>query len=206
MQTRQEQKERTRQAILDAALTLTQERGFAAISLRQVSRESGIVPTAFYRHFASMEELGLALVGASFVTMRQMLRDARRDPSTYDDVITASADIIVRVVQEHPGRFAFIARERFGGTPAIRTAIREQLAAFASELALDLAHFPYVETWSPRDVAMVANLFVTNMVGTAETLVEMPPRRPDLLEEIREQTRRQMRLIVVGFKDWTSDQ
>ena len=61
-QTRGERKERTRRAILDAALELSEEQTFAALSLRQVAREVGIVPTAFYRHFASLDDLGLALV------------------------------------------------------------------------------------------------------------------------------------------------
>ena len=37
---------------------------------------SCVVPTAFYRHFASMDELGLALVEESFRTLRTMLREA----------------------------------------------------------------------------------------------------------------------------------
>ncbi|WP_351079748.1 TetR family transcriptional regulator, partial [Shewanella sp. CAL98-MNA-CIBAN-0140] len=35
---------------------------FSSISLRQVTREVGVVPTAFYRHFDDMESLGQALV------------------------------------------------------------------------------------------------------------------------------------------------
>jgi AcrR family transcriptional regulator len=37
-------------------------RSFVSISLREVTREAGVVPTAFYRHFKDMDELGLALV------------------------------------------------------------------------------------------------------------------------------------------------
>ncbi len=66
---RQAQKERTREAILAAALELSQTVGFAQLSLRQVSRQAGVVPTAFYRHFESMDELGLALVEQSFATL-----------------------------------------------------------------------------------------------------------------------------------------
>ena len=52
-----------------------------ALSLRQVAKEVGIVPTAFYRHFDSIEDLGLALVEESFASLREMLRDVRRsDP------------------------------------------------------------------------------------------------------------------------------
>lgn len=204
MRSRQEQKERTRRAILDAALELTGEYGFAGVSLRHVTRASGIVPTAFYRHFANMSELGLALVGESFETLRTMLRDARRDPRTFDDVAARSAEILVRVVKERPEHFAFIARERFGAVPAVREAIRYELDLFVSELAVDLARFPYIESWSAEDVQMVAKLYVNNMVGTAEDIIELPPGRPDVEARLAEQAKRQMRIIAIGFKDWKS--
>src|SRR5690606_22108465 len=44
-------KERTRQALLDAGLRLAADHTLAAVSLRHIAREVGIVPTAFYRHF-----------------------------------------------------------------------------------------------------------------------------------------------------------
>ncbi len=31
----------------------------AALALREISRQIGLVPTAFYRHFQDMDELGL---------------------------------------------------------------------------------------------------------------------------------------------------
>ncbi|WP_278256352.1 TetR family transcriptional regulator [Nocardioides convexus] len=74
-ETRVERKERTRRAILDAALALSEETTLVALSLRQVAKEVGIVPTAFYRHFPSIEDLGLALVEESLDTLRALLRE-----------------------------------------------------------------------------------------------------------------------------------
>ncbi len=60
---RQEQKLKTRQSIIDAAFQLLNEnRTLSAISFREVAREAGIAPTSFYRHFKDMDELGLTLV------------------------------------------------------------------------------------------------------------------------------------------------
>lgn len=202
---RQAQKERTREAILAAALKLSQEQGFAQISLRQVAREAGIVPTAFYRHFADMEELGLTLVEHSFGTLRKMIRDSQRDPNLFTNIIDASADILVRVVKEHKAHFGFIARERFGGQGVVREAIRRELDLFVSELAVVLARLPNIEDWSSDDVQMVSRLFVRNMVSNAEEVIEMADNRPDLEEQIKVGARRQMRLIVLGFRDWDSD-
>ena len=201
---RQEQKERTRQAILASALELTQTQGFAQISLRQVARHAGIVPTAFYRHFDSMDELGLALVEQSFSTLRRMIREAQRDPKVFDNIIDAAADVLVEAVKQSKAHFGFVARERVGGSEAVRRAIRHELDLFVSELAVVLARLPNIESWATEDVQMVSRLFVRNMVSNAEEVVEMPDGRPDLEERIKDGARRQMRLIVVGFKDWHS--
>ena len=76
MSSREEQKFQTRRTLMRAALTLmTEGSSFGALSLRGVTREAGLAPTAFYRHFKDMEELGLVLVDETFVTLRRLLRD-----------------------------------------------------------------------------------------------------------------------------------
>lgn len=201
---RQAQKERTREAILAAALELSQSQGFAQLSLRQVARQAGVVPTAFYRHFESMDELGLALVEQSFLTLRRMIRDAQRDPNVFVNIIDAAAEVLVEAVKQNKAHFGFVSRERVGGSPVVRQAIRHELDLFVSELAVVLARLPNIETWSTEDVQMVSRLFVRNMVSNAEEVVEMPDGRPDLEERIKEGARRQMRLIVLGFEKWES--
>ena len=101
-ESRGERKERTRRAILDAALELSRDDTLAALSLRQVAKQVGIVPTAFYRHFASIEELGISLVDEAFASLRKMLRDLRRDMDI-QRVIDDSVAILVRNVRERRG-------------------------------------------------------------------------------------------------------
>ncbi len=151
-----------------------------------------------------MDQLGLALVEQSFSTLRLMIRDAQRDPKVFDNIIDSSAEVLVDAVKENKAHFGFIARERVGGPEVVRTAIRHELDLFVSELAVVLARLPNIENWETDDVQMVSRLFVRNMVSNAEEVVEMPDGRPDLEEKIKEGARRQMRLIVIGFKDWRS--
>ena len=102
-ESRQERKQRTRQAILDAALEIADEESLAAVSLRQVTKQVGIVPTAFYRHFASVDELGLALVDQSFASLREMLRDVRRTSTELSGVIAGSvADVALSGCRPRP--------------------------------------------------------------------------------------------------------
>src|SRR6476646_7977949 len=127
---RGEQKLQTRQALMEAALNLLKQRSFDGLSLREVTREVGVVPAAFYRHFAGMEALGLALVDESMSTLRQMLREQRTTPLPAEEIIPRSVEILVRQVHDHRAHFGFIAREMYGGHHAVRQAIRREIQSF----------------------------------------------------------------------------
>jgi AcrR family transcriptional regulator len=202
--TRQERKRRTRQALLDAALELLAEQSFSSLSLRRVTRAAGIVPTGFYRHFDDMEALGLALIDESFRTLRAMIRAARADPRTYEHAIRNSVEILAAYVHEHDTHFRFIARERFGGVAALRHAIRSEIRLFASDLAIDLARFPYLDSWSSEDLQLLAGLIVNAMVATAEAILDAPPRDLTVESEIVASAERQLRMIVLGVPQWRS--
>src|SRR4051812_1911111 len=182
-ETRGERKERTRRAILDAALRLCEDSSLVALSLRQVAKEVGIVPTAFYRHFDSIESLGLALVDESFVSLRAMLRDIRRDdPSTgappLGSMVDRSVETLHGHVQQHRSHFLFIARERAAGPLPVREAIRHEIELCERELATDLARLPGTERWTAEDLRSLSNLMVTAMVATAEQIMEAAGRAP----------------------------
>ena len=201
--TRGERKERTRRAILDAALRLCEESSLVALSLRQVAKEVGIVPTAFYRHFDSIEALGLALVDESFVSLRTMLREIRRGDPAFADIVDSSIAILVDHVHQQRAHFLFIARERAAGPPAVRKAIGQQIELFERELATDLARLPGTGEWSAEDLRMLSNLIVNAMVSTAEAILQVAGR-PDAEKELVEHARTQLRMVLVGALNWTS--
>jgi AcrR family transcriptional regulator len=202
--TRSERKEATRQAIMGAALRLSADTGLAGLSLRSVAKAVGIVPTAFYRHFASIEELGIALVDEAFASLRQVLRDIRREMDV-QRVIDDSVAILVRNVRERRSHFMFIARERVGGLSTVRETIRHELGLFERELAVDVARLPGVDAWDTEDVRVLSNLIVGAMVETAEAIITAPPERPDVERDIVRTAERQLRMVVIGAANWHSD-
>ena len=201
---RQEQKEQTREALLDAALELSQEAGFAQVSLRQVTRAAGVVPTAFYRHFDSMDQVGLALVERSFATLRQLMRKAQRDPDLFTDLISSSIEILVASVKDNREHFAFVGRERLGGSAPVRDAIHRELELFVSETAVAIRLLPVVSSWTIDDVMALSGLFVRNMVFRAEEVLAMPAGRADLEADLKREMRREMLMIVFGVVNWQS--
>lgn len=197
---REESKELTRQALLRAALKLLSRNSFDSISLREVTKEAGISPTAFYRHFDDMEELGLELVDESFGSLREMLREARSDPALITNAIDKSVETVVLSAERNKLHFRFIARERYGGVKRIRKAIRRQLQLFADELSIDLAVFPFVKDWSVDDRRMLASLIAETMVHMAAELLEADPSERD---EIIERARQQLVLVNLGVPMWS---
>ena len=207
-ETRSERKQRTRRAILDAALELTDGSSLVAISLRQVAKEVGVVPTAFYRHFDSIESLGLALVDESFVSLRAMLRDIRRgDPSTgmpaLANLVERSVETLVEHVHQQRSHFLLIARERAAGPLSVREAIRHEIELCERELATDLARLPGTDTWSAEDLRVLSNLIVTAMVATAEQIMVVAGR-PAAEKQIVENARTQLRMVLIGALNWQS--
>ncbi|MFI5509520.1 TetR family transcriptional regulator [Mycobacterium sp. NPDC051804] len=199
---REERKEATRQAIVAAGLRLLEERSFSALSLREVTREAGIVPAAFYRHFESMEALGLVLIDESFRSLREMLRGARAGKLDPKRVIESSVDILIDGVNERREHWRFIGRERSSGVSVLRYAIRTEIRLITSELAIDLARFPGLNTWSGEDLNILASLFVNSMIVIAEAIEDAHDQAA--LDEIKRIAVKQLRMIAVGVADWRS--
>ncbi|VAZ70788.1 HTH-type transcriptional repressor FabR [Mycobacterium kansasii] len=199
---REERKEATRRAIVAAALKLLQDRSFSGLSLREVTREAGIVPAAFYRHFESMEALGLVLIDESFRTLRDTLRGARAGKLDPNRVIESSVEILVGSVADRREHWRFIVRERSTGLSVLRYAIRTEIRLITSELATDLARFPGLNEWSTEDLNILATLFVNAMIVIAEAIEDA--QSAEALEEIHRIAVKQLRMIAIGVAGWKS--
>lgn len=184
---------------------LVGERSFGSISLREVARGAGIVPTAFYRHFASMEDLGVTVVEDSMRVLRRALREGRRDLAARQAMPTAknSLDILLRHVRENESQFRFLIREQHGGIAEIRRAIDTELRLFSKELTIDLARIPdLAPPWQPEDLEIAAELIVTIMLTAVADLLDGEYRGRGAEKEIVERTERQLVMVFLGMGQW----
>jgi AcrR family transcriptional regulator len=204
--TRQEQKERTRRALLDAAVRLLENQNLSSLGLREVTRAVGIAPAAFYRHFRDIDDLGVALVEESLGNMLPLIREARLGQTDPDESVRRSLDLLVDYLDTHRGEFRIIAREKFGGVAPVRQAINAKLQRAAEELADDLARLPDYSRWQRDDLSMLADMYVSHMVLFAATLLDVPADQPREAERIISTARRQLHLIIVGRRHWLDDQ
>ena len=175
---------------------------FDALSLRSITKAAGVVPAAFYRHFATLDDLGLALMDESFRTLRGMMRQARQ--GEWSDAIPSSVGVLVEHVAANRDHFAFIARARGSASDVLRRAVLNEIRLFASELATDLARFPYLREWSTDDLGMVATLIVNAMISTVEAILETPPENVAAQRAIAHIAEKQLRLVILGVPNWRS--
>ncbi|MEU4469042.1 TetR family transcriptional regulator [Streptomyces sp. NPDC024017] len=203
---RQAQKQKTRQALLDAALGLLEEQSLSSLGLREVTRAVGVAPTAFYRHFRSTADLGVALVEEALGSLHPMIRTTVSTTGDREERVTRTIELIARHVDGYPAHVRFIARERHGGVQPVREAIREQLARFAQEVKDELAKDPVSRGWSEDDLLMLAHLYVDQMLSTASLFLEAlegpEEERPDRTRHVAQLATRQMRLIGLGRHHW----
>ncbi|MFG2326911.1 TetR family transcriptional regulator [Streptomyces sp. NPDC048568] len=199
---RQAQKRKTRQALLDAALGLLEEQSLSSLGLREVTRAVGVTPTAFYRHFRSTADLGVALVEEALGSLHPMIRTTVSPAEDSDERIARAVELIAGHVAAHPAHVRFVARERHGGVQPVREAIREQLARFAEEVQAELAKDAESAGWSEADLRMLAGLYVDQMLITASLFLEALDAPEEERRRAAETATRQLRLISVGRRHW----
>lgn len=135
---RGDQKNETRRKLIEAALNLSAEKGFSSLSLREVSKEAGITPAAFYRHFHDMEELGLVLIDEVGLSLRQLLRESRKNADIEGSAIKDSVETFINYIIDNAHLFRLLQGERQGSSPAFRKALFTELGRFIDEMSDDL--------------------------------------------------------------------
>lgn len=201
MALREERKQQTRQALIDAALELMHRGGgFSSLSLREISREAGLVPTGFYRHFADLDALGLEIAHQACAELRHLMQAARAQARGGHAAVSESVHAMVRFMDEQPLLMGFLTRERGGGIPAIREAIAEEIQTFVHEQATDLARWPVYQNLPLEDRLMIAELVVNTVIQLA---LDLPSQEaPDARAARLNRTIKQLRLVMLGALAW----
>lgn len=165
MPTRDERKQQSRQALLEAALQLsTSERSFSSLSLREVAREVGLVPTAFYRHFQDMNELGLEIVDQVALFLKHILHQLSHDYFKQPNMNAETSMVFFfQAVEKNAAAWIFMIAERWGGSVLLRDAIAREIKDLTDGLCLDLKQIK-----SMQHIKNEQDLYVL-----AQTLIDM---------------------------------
>lgn len=195
MSTRAEQKLKTRQAIIDAALDLSKDKGFPALSLREVTRQAGIAPATFYRHFVDMEDLGLALVDQVSLILRQIMRQARHRIKVKGSVISTSIDTFMEFVENYPNLLRLLNTDVASGPKQFRESIARETRRFAEELIDDLSTPQQAERQPLAYIPEVAEMMVLMVFNQGVAALEMnASERKELVKKLNIE----LRIVLEG--------
>lgn len=153
-----------RERLIAAAVTLaTQARSITTLGIREIAREAGLNPNTFYRHFATIDDLGLTVLAGVAHPLRAAVRAARhaaahgrRGADRLEAVSTESVRCFYDFVERHPAALLIGVRELHGPSPVLRAAIKLMLADFTRDMvedARELALLPRVDDAAVEELA-----------------------------------------------------
>jgi AcrR family transcriptional regulator len=186
----------SRDHLLAAALRLIgPHRSVSSLSLREVTREAGIAPNSFYRHFRDTDELAVALIDLAGQSLRRIIGEARHRIADHRGVIRSSVEAFIEQVRADDRLMHVLLREGTVGSDAFKRAVDRELSFFEDELRTDLVRL--AEQHGARiahpDLAARAITRLAFAMGAAA--VDLPADRdPELIAQLSQM----VRMIVVG--------
>jgi AcrR family transcriptional regulator len=115
-----DKRDRTRAALLDAALALTREKGFEQTSLQDVARRAGMTTGAIYGNFRNRDDLFMALAERQWGPIRPIFQPG----SSFADKMAAVAEAVIAVIPER--RAAAVGAWTFRAYALRHEAVRER--------------------------------------------------------------------------------
>lgn len=152
-----------RTRLLDSAMQVVREQGYAATTVDDICRTAGLTKGAFFHHFKSKEDLAVA-AAEHFSQMAERLFGSAPYRELVDPLdrllgyIDFRTEILAGPVPKFTCLLGTMVQEAYDTHPAIRQACETYIGAHAAEVAKDIAaakllYAPKAE-WSAESLAL----------------------------------------------------
>lgn len=196
MTIRSVQKAKTRRALIEAALRLSAAQGFSGIGLREVTREAEVAPTTFYRHFQSMEELGLVLIDEVGLSLRRLMRQAaQRVGQQGKDMIQTAVEAFMEFIYLNTNLFRLFLGERMGSSTAFRKELKLELNRFIDELTAELDQAVSRSKYNLYETRLTAEAIIAVTFTLGAEALDLPTGK---LQALSERIVQEVRIILKG--------
>jgi TetR/AcrR family transcriptional regulator, fatty acid biosynthesis regulator len=205
-----EQKEKTSQALIQSALELCAEEGYASLSLRSVARKAGIAPTSFYRHFREIDELGVAMVDQAKELLDDCLEQARekmkfpavkqKDAAPHlleslERITRPLADTFFEFFSKNSQLLHLFFQEQTGSSKTMRVAISDAIDQLNGALENTLKRLTKTSGYGFDDTGLIAEAMMTIVSHSG---LEMMTFREDDPVDIADRAIQKMNLLLLG--------
>jgi AcrR family transcriptional regulator len=171
-----DKRERTRTALLDAALALTREKGFEETTLQDVAERAGMTTGAIYGNFRNRDELFMALAVRQWAPIQPRFTPG----SSLADLMRAMAEAVLASIPERQP--AAVGALTFRAYALRHESVR---ASFRDEMARGLAAgASWMETvFAADDLPMPADVMVRVINALIEGLLFQRFLTPELMPD-----------------------
>lgn len=173
-------------------------KSIASLSLREITREAGISPNSFYRHFRDTDELAVSLIVLAGERLRTIIREARLQAKQTESIIRSSVDVFVEQLHNDEGHLSLLLRESYIGSSAYKKAVEDQLNYFTQELTEDLNQLEQREKKQDLAHAEIIAKAITRIVFHMGAQILNAPKEQQ--QQIAEETIVMIRILLEGAR------
>ncbi len=205
MYSREEKKQRNKNALICAALTLTAQKScFSNIGLREITRHVGLVPATFYYYFPNMESLGLELIDYAVLKSEKILYEFQAEflLSRTNERLVEIIDHFYHMVEKTPEIWIFLMTEHLKGSTALKQKVDQEFYFLVDTFTQRFHEALPIENWEETEA--LAELFLKFCTDKAITWVQDSESLTgdDLVQrqaKLKQQTYLQLQMIFKPF-------
>ncbi|BEH16444.1 MULTISPECIES: TetR family transcriptional regulator [Marinobacter] len=188
--------------LVQAALRLiTETRSLTSLGLRELAREAGLNPNTFYRHFKSLDEFGLQVLGYIAEDMKTGVRQLRQMADSSEQASHDTVTFVYHYFLANPAATTVAVRELHGPSPVLRRALEAQLDASAREMAEDILERGLVPGVEAAVVHEISHMTIRYILFRAMDYIEKPEQREKIQQETERFINRQFRGALIEELD-----
>lgn len=186
----------TREDLIQAALALIgPHRSVSTLSLREITREAGIAPNSFYRHFKDTDELAVALIDMAGEALRKVVGEAQERAASSESVVRSCVEVFMKQLNPDEKFLPILLREGTVGSDEFKAAVERQLMFFEEELCEGMQELAQRNERPIAEAALTAKAITRLIFAMGATAMDQPKEKHP---EIIEQMVTMVRIIMVG--------
>lgn len=194
-------KRNTHDSLIAAALSISREKSFFSISMREITREIGKSPASFYNHFESMENLAIHIIDDTLGRHQESLKQARAPGAPLGDQGYRVIESVLAIFNERPDHYRFTIGLFDCREPMIRAAIDRHWRRMLTELREDLKHFSFFENLDKDTFELTTKLLAKTCLRQAAEITKIDTSKVEQ-KELLSDSAIELRMICLGAAHW----
>lgn len=182
------QKATPQNIILDAAQRLILQHGYAGLSMRDLSRDSGMAKGTIYYYFQDKEAIYLSVVERDLLNMQARIQAAAHTPGDCTQRLRAVISAYFEMAQANRSIFIARLREISGMENALRTLLQRHRNALMQPIAniITEGHASGVFRPAHPEMVIISLIGMMNSFVTHRFLIEQGDITPEVVDHTLE--------------------